>query len=97
MRVAIARRGSKRITVADVEYRWAVSEDSGYKVIVVQHASGSGQRLEARTSVSVDYRQIAVRPGAVAKLIEAAIDEGWEPESSGPPFRLAEVDSFLDR
>lgn len=92
--MAVARRGSKLITVGGVSYRWVVSEDSGFKVIVVQHASGSGQRLEASTSIIDDFIHQAVRPGAVQRLIELALARGWSPDANGPPMKLQNVDKL---
>lgn len=85
--MAIARKGSRLITVDGVSYRWVVSEDSGYKVVVVQHGSGRGQRLEATTTYGdAGFPGLAVRPADVRRLIEMALEDGWAPDSDGPPF-----------
>lgn len=77
--MAIAGKGSRPITVDEVGYRWTVSEDSGYKVVVVQHQSGSGPRLEVRTPYGPTWAAVAIGPGIVARLIRMAITDGWRP------------------
>ncbi len=87
--MALARKGSKTITVDGICYRWTVSEDSGWKVVVVQHESGRGQRLEANTPVADDWHEVAIRPAHVEELIQLAVAEGWAPEEPGPPVRIS--------
>jgi hypothetical protein len=86
--VSLARKGSKAITVGGTRYRWTVSEDSGYKVVVVEHSSGRGQRLEAQTPATEDWHAVAIRPAHVEELIKLAAAGGWTPQESGPPFRI---------
>lgn len=45
--MALAKKGSRRITVDGVLYRWVLSPDDGYMVLVTESADASGQRLEA--------------------------------------------------
>ncbi|MEM7342118.1 MAG: hypothetical protein AAF467_25985 [Actinomycetota bacterium] len=91
--MALARRGSKSIEVGGIRYRWAVSQDSGYKVIVVQSDAGAGQKLEASTSYRNDSSQLAIRPSDVRAVIEAALAGGWAPDQRGaPPFVMRDVD-----
>ena len=88
--MSLARSGSRAITVDDVAYRWAVSPDSGYDVIVVQPATGAGAKLR----VYVSYRQVAyadaddqgrlaVTPGLVTSIIRQAGEHGWQPGQTG--------------
>jgi len=42
--MALSRRSSRSITVDGVEYRWAVSPDSGYLWLIVERADAPGQR-----------------------------------------------------
>jgi hypothetical protein len=95
--MALAKRSSRTITVDGVEYRWAVSPDSGYMWLVVERAVGSGQRVEA----SFDYRDIvrpdgriigqrqSVSPGVVRAIVLRALAIGWRPEQRGlKPLRV---------
>ena len=45
--MALAKRGTRRITVDNRAYRWVVAPDDGYMVLVVEDANTPGQRLEA--------------------------------------------------
>ncbi len=55
--MALAKRGSSRITVAGVEYRWVVSGDSGVMHLIVELCEKPGQRLHA--GMSYDERLVA--------------------------------------
>jgi hypothetical protein len=91
--MSLARKGARKITVDGKEYRWKVSVDSGYFTIVVQLASGTGQRLEARTAFGRNWGDARpITPAGIASLIRVAIDEGWAPSSEGSPHRMNDVD-----
>lgn len=89
--MTLARKGSRGITVDGVAYRWVVSPDDGYMVLVVQMCDQPGQRLEA----FFKYRDITVpgghivgqlcsiRPGVVRAVILAALQRGWQPSVRG--------------
>lgn len=77
-------RKSRGITVDGVAFRWAVSPDSGYMWLVVEHASGSGQRVEA----VFDYG-VPLTPAVARRVIERALATGWRPLEGGlKPLRL---------
>lgn len=49
--MALAKKGSRTLITGGVQYRWVVSPDSGYMVLVVIDDESSGQKLE----VQMDY------------------------------------------
>ena len=103
--MALAKKGSRRITVEGVPYRWVLSPDDGYMVLVAESESTPGQRLEAffqyhdlyepakpEVSRIVGQRR-AVTPGVVREVILAALTRGWQPSQRGlPPFRIQNAD-----
>jgi hypothetical protein len=82
--MALSKKGSRAIVVGGDSYRWAVSEDSGYSVLVAQNAEGSGQKLE----VTVEWQDTdagsgppPITPAMVASVVEAALAQGWDTDA----------------
>lgn len=105
--VALARKGSRRIIVGDVEFRWKVRGRPTYcqamgwspLCFAVQQADGQGARLLvsvpcAHPSNDLGFPAGAVLPRTVATAIKAAMEQGWQPLRPGPEFRL-EVDASI--
>lgn len=103
--MGLAKRGTRRIVVGGVPYRWVVSPDDGYMVLVAELADAPGQRLEAFVRYHDVYEpqgagvlrivgQLrAVRPGVVRAVIEAALSRGWRPSQHGlPAFRIHDAE-----
>jgi hypothetical protein len=102
--MALAKKGSRLISIDGVTYRWAVSSDSGYMVLVVETNDEPGQRLEAvfdyhYQQVELDSRFIqgrAISPGIVRQVIVIALERGWQPSKHAlPPFRVDNVEQFV--
>lgn len=91
--MSISKAASRTIQVNGTEYVWAVSVDSGFLTIVVQHASGSGQKLEATTGQWNWGDKRAITPADIRKIAEHALSAGWTPLERGPALRLQNVDS----
>jgi hypothetical protein len=94
--MALARRGSRTIEVAGVNYRWVVSPDDGCMAIVVEHEASPGQRLEA----FVGYREggpgggAKISPRVVRRAILLGLGDGWRPLERGlPNLRLLDADA----
>ena len=94
--MGLAKKGSRLIDVEGRRYRWVVSPDSGFMVIVVEAEPESGQRLE----LQVSYRDRAeggqaaqLTPAVVRRAVLLALEEGWKPGSKGPAFRLPDADA----
>ena len=91
--MALAKRGSRRITVEGVVYRWAVSPDDGFMVLVVERAEAPGQRLEAffgygdirepdRAGTTRTVGQgCVIGPGVVRLVVLSALANGWRPDT----------------
>jgi hypothetical protein len=89
--MALSKRNSRTIQIDDVEYRWAVSPDSGYMWLIVELAASPGQRIEA----SFDYHDEArpdghgsaqcrsISPGVVRTVVLHALASGWRPRQRG--------------
>jgi hypothetical protein len=83
--MAIARKGSRLIVVAGVGYRWAVTGRRDDRTgVVVELADRPAGLLIARAA----DMGVPVVPAMVALGIRRALDEGWDPHASGPPYRL---------
>ncbi len=106
--MALSRKHSRAIEVDGEQYRWAISPDSDFYVLVVQLGSGRGTRLEiivdvddhplTEKSSSVGHGssdQLILTPLLVGELIRSARSIGWEPNSLGAPVELSVVDGHL--
>lgn len=77
--MAIAKKGTRLITVDDVEYRWVVQPDDEPGLgIVVECAKNPGQRM----ITWVDRGNI-ISPWLVRKAILHAVEQGWQPKQRG--------------
>lgn len=99
--MSLARKGSRRIVVDQVAFRWAVRrrptycQANGWTPLrfVVHRADRPGSVLV----VSLPYAHpgnwlglpsTAVRPVLVALAVRRALAAGWQPTRPGPPFTL---------
>ena len=100
--MSLSKRNSRKIVIDGDEYRWSPSQDSGYMVLVVQHISGQGQRIEAIVSddnnviiengsytmdVGGDHK-LMITPNVVRQVIKDALQLGWRPAENGKPLGL---------
>lgn len=102
--MTLANKGTRKITVDAEYYRWVVSPDSGYLVLVVEHLTSAGQRI-AVTIPSRDYwldfKDLThgkieydpkdyrpITPALVRKIILDALELGWSPQSAGKEIQL---------
>lgn len=108
--MALSKRKSRTIIVDNQKYRWSPSQDSGYMILVVQHFSGKGKKLEIvisddqnivieNGSYSIEIgstNKLIITPKLVETLIKDSIKIGWNPLLSGPPAQLSLNDSKLE-
>ena len=106
--MGLAKKGSRTISVDGELYRWVVSPDDGYCVVVVEHATNPGQRLAVHCDPYPDVGHVktnepsapkthrTIGPGAVARLIRSALSQGWVSQSNrGSEFLLQSADEIL--
>lgn len=102
--MAMAKKGTRRITVDGAIYRWIASPNDGHITLVAESADEPGQRLEA----FLRYDDIAtpdglivgqrrtVGPAVVRVIILAALARGWQPRTRGrQPFRVEGADELV--
>ena len=94
--MAIAKKGSRRITVDGIDYRWrANGDDVHYDQVAIRVApeEGTGTTLlfhtsgEHRNTLS-GYSHPVVTPARVAEVIRLALLYGWRADEPGKPFDL---------
>lgn len=101
--MAIPGKGTRRIIVEGVEYRWRNAYDrlhwaKGYVSevrITIQRTDPPGQLLVTRFLGCGRDRDDPLSqpfpPSFIHKLIQAGLEKGWQPsDRGGPPFRLDE-------
>ncbi|MFI6516275.1 hypothetical protein ACIBF1_12015 [Spirillospora sp. NPDC050679] len=98
--MAIAKKGTRLITVDGIGYRWKVRGRPTYAQagfggdlsFVVEAAEAPGALLVVTlpyTHPSAGWGPAAVvLPSTVAKAVRTAQREGWRPERRGPAFAL---------
>jgi hypothetical protein len=70
-------KASSRIRIGATDYRWIVSSERGFMVVVIQKATGKGSRHRS----VVDWK-LLVTPSIVRKIILNALKGGWDPDTS---------------
>jgi len=104
----LAKKGTRLITVDGVVYRWVVSPDDGYMVLVAEWADGPGQRLEvflpyhdvyeaagSGASRIVGQRR-SISPGVVRAVMLSALGRGWKPSTClTRAFRILDGDHLV--
>lgn len=97
----LTKKGSRRIVVDGVDYRWSVRRKPTYSQVIgestqtfaVQRTESDGQVLLAvtrdlRPDSPMAMTSVAVTPSQVAAAIRTAVEAGWDPTVVGPPFVL---------
>jgi hypothetical protein len=105
--MTLARKGSRRLVFDEQEYRWTVSGDDGYIVLVVESETGHGQRLEAffeyhnTVPDASGFPRMAgqlrvITPEVVRSVIRLGLDRGWRPlQTKLKPFRIQDADENI--
>lgn len=84
--MAFNKKKSRLINVAEHQYRWICSFGSGSTDVTMQGASGVGQKCIVQIDLdSTAFKQLpenqypTIGPREVARLIDEALQKGWEP------------------
>jgi hypothetical protein len=95
--MALAKKGSSLITIEDVSYRWVVSANDGFMLLVVESADQNGQQLKAcfhyhdisepeHAGVSrIVGQRRSITPRVVREIILTGLTHGWLPSQRGLP------------
>ncbi|WP_171166438.1 hypothetical protein [Streptomyces sp. I05A-00742] len=99
--MAMPRKGSRRITVDGIAYRWRVRHRPTYDQAVagapltyaVEQAESPGTTLVVtaegtRPDGWFGAPSVVVTPSTVAEVVRTARSRGWTPERPGPSFHL---------
>ncbi|MDK0522194.1 hypothetical protein OCT49_24590 [Streptomyces sp. ML-6] len=99
--MTLNRKGSRRIVVGDVTYRWRLRRKPTYSqalcwsacAYAVEHADHSGSVLIVTTNQAhpgnwLSWPPQPVPPSDVARAIQLALSRGWAPTTAGSPFQL---------
>ena len=94
--MALRKKGSRKITVNDTDYRWVVASDKKGIHLVIEHAEQPGQRLViAFYRVDKDGEATAVTPNHVKDLIEIGLQKGWQPTTKSQQLHLGQGEEIL--
>ncbi|MEU8621527.1 hypothetical protein [Streptomyces sp. NPDC048623] len=106
--MTLVKKGSRRITVDGVMYRWRLRGRPTYTqglvwsplTYAVEHAETPGTTLVIKTSRPHPSNWLGrqadpVLPSDVGDGIRTARANGWTPESPGSPFRLDQSEDFV--
>ncbi|MEV6399098.1 hypothetical protein AB0M39_30675 [Streptomyces sp. NPDC051907] len=105
--MALAKKGSRRITVDHTAYRWRLRGRPTYDqgmvwsplAYAIEHADQPGATLVVTTSQPHPSNWMGrpaapVLPSDVAAAIRAARMRGWIPDAPGAPFHLDQSEGF---
>lgn len=100
--MAIARKGSRKITFNNQSYRWYIRRKPTYCQAVFQspmlmavesETEGENCVLLVNFNISrpdnaISPHQTAVTPNLVCQVIDGALAAGWKPEDKTPNFQF---------
>ena len=97
--MALPKKGSRKIVVDEVEYRWSIRRKPTYSqaafdcdmTAAVELAASPGAALLitfpwARSDNWVGSKASPITPKHIEACITAALKEGWKPQSEGGAF-----------
>lgn len=100
--MSIARKGSRRIVVDGVTYRWAIRSRPTYAqaldwspmTVAIVDDGLPGTTLVVTFDVPrpdnwLHRRSAPVTPATIERAIRAALSQGWRAAEKGSPFALA--------
>lgn len=108
--MALNKKGSRRITVDGIEYRWRVRRKPSYMqglcwtpMTYAVETANSGQPGTVLTVTTgqahpgnwLGVQAEPIRPAHVAASIREARIQGWDPTQAGSPFQLDRSEGFI--
>ena len=106
--MALAKKGTRLITIDGTGYRWVVSPDDGYMVLVAELARQPGQRLEVFFRYHDVYETVgpgalrivgqrrSIGPRVARTVILAALARGWQPTVRGlEAYRIHDAETLV--
>ena len=110
--MALPKKGSRRIVVNDIEYRWigdaAHFEGDDFGVLCIELYNNPRQKVKASFTwnrLNREYKKVNHRlckvidnppPYIVRQTILYALDNGWKPDSGGGLLDLGNLDDKLN-
>lgn len=93
----LSKKKSRPITVAEKNYRWAISPDSGYVVFVAESADEPARKIEVYVDSDINRMWVefpnvdglnpkVIKPKDAASIISQAVSKGWNPLEKGKPL-----------
>ncbi|SDT24418.1 hypothetical protein SAMN05444162_3534 [Paenibacillaceae bacterium GAS479] len=106
--MAMSKKNSRTIMVANETYKWTISPNSGYVVLVVELEMGVGRRIEVYINSDINdfwanFPHInnldlkVIKPGDVKNIIIQALKDGWGPKEKGKPLIFDLVSEKINR
>jgi hypothetical protein len=107
--MTLPRKGSRNIAVDGFDYRWTVSVDEDWQLtmppardvhwLVVENPELPGRTLTVQFPLGDHSEGIGhpVTPGLVAKVIRAAVLQGWSSPGQQPWLRFWREDRLMTR
>jgi len=100
--MSLPSKGSRKVTVRDLEYRWHVRKKPTYgqaigqtswRVAIERSATESGSTLIVNLGLRrpdnwIAPHQTGLHPRHVRAMIEQALDAGWDPGTPGSAFEI---------
>jgi len=104
--MALPKKGTRQIIVDNASYRWGVYSKEPFLTVRVELVDEPGQQLIAKLSSHVgsspshsDARgqeSRAITPELVKRIIQVALDRGWQPDQRKPTeFPLNDADALF--
>ena len=108
--MAIPKKGTRIITIDDVNYRWLIRRKATYGQtdygigrihVAIEHAENPGTKLHIYTDKghAHDYATKTVSPvtpGDISKWIKGALSLEWSPEIKGPQFSVSIQEGVME-
>lgn len=94
--MAMPKKGSRSLVVGDMTFRYRIRGTSGKEVsLAVEASEDPGAVLSVKVAFRDPWLHLQeggpsdqpLRPDAVRKVVEKALELGWDPARPGPAFK----------